>query len=109
MKTLEPFDLEAAVAAWRRRLAARLGGDVLDELESHLRDRVAGLVAGGRAPREAFLEACTRLGHEDLLTSEFGKVRAYAAADRSLAGRASAAYQSVRAALADPVRSLRYE
>ncbi len=69
------FDLEKAIADWRRRM--RAGGvkrqDVLDELESHLRDDVEQLVRPGSSARESFEAAVERLGRADSLRREFGR------------------------------------
>jgi hypothetical protein len=50
------FDLERAISEWRRQLAG--GGigspDVLDELESHLREDVQQQVRLGHSPEQAF-------------------------------------------------------
>ncbi|MGH7341481.1 MAG: permease prefix domain 1-containing protein, partial [Candidatus Rokuibacteriota bacterium] len=56
--------LEDQIAQWRgyvRRRRAIHGADV-EELESHLRDEVAALTAGGLAGDEAFLVAVKRMG-----------------------------------------------
>jgi hypothetical protein len=67
------FDLQQAIAEWRRRLAR--GGinspDVLDELESHLREDVQQQMRSGVGPRQAFDAARQRLGQNDALKIEF--------------------------------------
>ena len=72
------FDLNEAIAGWRRSLEE--GGivrrEVLDELESHLRDEVDQLVRSGVAVEEAFGHATRRLGKADDLSEEFSKVQA---------------------------------
>ncbi len=74
------FDLEQAISEWRRRLGA--GGletpEVLNELESHLRDDVAAQVESGSDLSAAFAAAVQRLGEPGLLLAEFGKTRASA-------------------------------
>lgn len=69
------FDLNEAVAAWRR---AQQAGDVctaadLDELESHLREQAARLATAGLSVEEGFLIACRRLGAPERICAEFVK------------------------------------
>jgi len=71
------FDLEAAVAAWRRPLAhtrAFLDEDI-DELEVHLRDHIDRLMAEGLDEAAAFRRATARLGVVIELEPEYQKVR----------------------------------
>ncbi len=71
------FDLEAAVAAWRRPLAhtrAFLAEDI-DELEVHLRDHIDRLMAEGLDEAAAFRRATARLGVVIELEPEYQKVR----------------------------------
>ena len=77
------FDLNEAVAAWRRRLAAQpdLQPADLDELEDHLRESAGELQATGLSEEEAFLLASRRLGDPDALAGEI------AAADPGLRRR----------------------
>jgi hypothetical protein len=74
------FDLEQAIAEWRRQMAA--GGiktsDVLNELESHLRDDVAERMGAGLEASVAFEAAVRRLGEPGLLRAEFEKTGATA-------------------------------
>jgi hypothetical protein len=67
---------EQLIAQWRRTLAetAGLGDEVLDELESHLRDEIQQLMSGGVAMEEAFTQAASRLGQPQSLATEFAKV-----------------------------------
>jgi hypothetical protein len=69
------FDLEQAIAEWRRRMAA--GGlessELLDELESHLRDDIERQVRLGADGRQAYAAAVERLGRPRALQLEFGK------------------------------------
>ncbi|QAY72153.1 hypothetical protein ET445_01185 [Agromyces protaetiae] len=68
-----PPTLDALVASWRewmlRRDAVRTAD--VDELESHLRDRVEALSAAGLDDDEAFLIAVKRLGSVDDLSREY--------------------------------------
>ncbi|MEM9666413.1 MAG: ABC transporter permease [Bacteroidota bacterium] len=70
------FDLEHAVAAWRRLFAHNRAftPDDLDELEGHLRDRVAEFVENGLAPEAAFRAATQRMGPYDTASAEYRKV-----------------------------------
>jgi hypothetical protein len=72
------FDLEQRIRQWRQAQAHALGGraEVLDELESHLREEVQRLVAAGQAPANAWDLALARLGDPRQLAAEFGKVSA---------------------------------
>ena len=56
-------NLEQAIAEWRRRMAngAVKSADVLDELESHLRDEVEQQVCCGSDPERAFNSAILRM------------------------------------------------
>ena len=48
--------------------------DVVDELESHLRDEVESQVQAGVAAQAAFSAAVQRLGHSTVLNTEFEKI-----------------------------------
>ena len=67
--------LERGIAEWRgylnRRQAVR-AVDV-DELEDHLRDQVAALMAAGLTADEAFLVAVKRMGEIDAFSREFAQ------------------------------------
>ena len=67
--------LEAQIARWRawlRRRPAIRPPDIA-ELEGHLRDQVAALVAAGLAEDEAFLVAVKRMGSLDAVSREFAR------------------------------------
>ena len=68
-------DVEALIARWRASVDQQQAVDTADadELESHLRDRIADLGEAGLAPDEAFLIAVKRLGSVDALSSEFAQ------------------------------------
>jgi hypothetical protein len=68
------FDLEARIREWRKRLTGRLGNDVIDELESHLREEMHRAALMGRPLEPAWTDAVARLGSPDGLASEFAKV-----------------------------------
>ena len=70
------FNLDQAVAEWRRRmLAAGIKTPVpLDELENHLRDDVEQQVRSGADAQQAFEAAVLRIGQAAALKREFTKV-----------------------------------
>lgn len=67
---------EELIAGWRRNLAETTGctNEVLDELESHLRDEIQQLVQSGHSEEQAFALATSRLGPPRALATEFAKV-----------------------------------
>ncbi len=69
------FELEKAIATWRKRMGAdpSLEPGHIAEVESHLRDKFDDLTAGGRSPQEAFDEAVRALGETGLIGSQFFK------------------------------------
>ncbi len=73
MTTEQAPALDELIASWRdwmeRRDALSLAD--VDELESHLRDRVDALTAAGLTEDEAFLIAVRRLGNLDELSREY--------------------------------------
>src|SRR4051812_22553283 len=70
------FDLNEAIRDWRQSMS--MGGlkaaEVLDELESHLRDDVEAQVRSGSTPEDAFELATERIGQSAMLGCEFNKV-----------------------------------
>jgi hypothetical protein len=70
------FNLDEAIAEWRRQVT--VGGlntpEVLNELESHLREEVARQVRSGLNTQAAFEMAVRRLGSVSDLKREFEKV-----------------------------------
>ena len=70
------FDLEHAISEWRRQLSVS-GIDsleVLDELESHLREDAQQQIRSGSSPQQAFHSAVQRIGQRDALKTEFRKI-----------------------------------
>src|SRR5439155_10430724 len=67
--------LEEQIDQWRSYLRRRQAIHSVDvaELEDHLREHVAGLVAAGLATDEAFLVAVKRMGNLDALSREFAR------------------------------------
>ena len=69
-------DLEGQIAEWRaymRRRRELNGGGDAEELEDHLRDRIAELTGAGLRDDEAFLIAVKRMGSLDELSREFAR------------------------------------
>lgn len=73
MGTANPFDLEQAIATWRRFLASSKGllPDDLDELETHLRDEYEACLATGLDPESAYRKAQQRVGDYDTIESAY--------------------------------------
>jgi ClpA/ClpB-like protein len=71
------FNLDHAIADWRRKMTAAgiKSRDVLDELESHLRDDVEQQMRSGIGAERSFQEAVQRVGTAKNLNQEFAKVR----------------------------------
>ncbi len=70
--------VEGQIARWRdylRRRRAIRASDV-EELEGHLRDRMAALVEAGLSDDEAFLVAVKRMGSLDAVSREFAREHA---------------------------------
>ena len=70
------FDLEAAIATWRRFMTSdrAISADDADELESHLRDQIDELIADGGEPRAAFRQAAGQLGSYTDLKQDYRRV-----------------------------------
>lgn len=70
------LEWEHQIVQWRRTLAELIGPDpnILDELESHLRDEVDRLVRQGHMPDRAVLAAIDKIGTPEKLAPEFAKV-----------------------------------
>src|SRR5215212_8858498 len=72
------FNLDEAIAEWRQQMV--VGGissaQVLDELESHLRDDAEKQEHAGATTQQAFEIAVQRLGQAAALECEFEKVEA---------------------------------
>ena len=67
--------LELEIAEWRGFVGqgSTVNGRDVEELEAHLRDQIADLVAAGLAADEAFLVAVKRMGGLDELSREFAR------------------------------------
>jgi hypothetical protein len=70
------FNLDKAITDWRRRMvtAGIKTPEVLDELESHLRDEVEQQLRSGVSEEHAFEIALQRIGQTDALQTEFQKI-----------------------------------
>jgi hypothetical protein len=70
------FDLNRAVAEWRRQMAevGIVAPEVLEELESHLRESMEQQVRAGHNPQQAFDAATQQIGQANVLHQEFAKV-----------------------------------
>jgi len=70
------FDLEKAVIEWRQQMAAAgvKSAEILNELESHLRDEIEDRIHAGLAAEKAFENAVQRIGPAHALRVEFAKV-----------------------------------
>lgn len=70
------FNLEQAISDWRRKLSAAgmRSRDIVDELESHLREEIERQIQSGAAEHHAFQTAIARLGEAGALQNEFAKL-----------------------------------
>ena len=75
METQTRYDLNVAIENWRAQLAAQpnLTPEVRRELETHLRDAIAGFQQRGLNDEESFWLACKRVGQPPQLGEEFVK------------------------------------
>ena len=75
MENQTRYDLNAAVENWRNELAAQpnLASDDRRELETHLRDAIAGFQQRGLNDEESFWLARRRVGQPQQLVEEFVK------------------------------------
>jgi hypothetical protein len=69
------FDLNQQIDRWISAFAKQgaCSSDELQELESHLREEIAALVAAGRSQQEAFSKSVSRLGDPHEICGEFAK------------------------------------
>lgn len=69
------FDLEKAIKEWKRSLRKNSvyeDGDI-EELESHLRDRIDALLEAGKSAHKAFETASIEIGNVEVVATEFYK------------------------------------
>lgn len=95
------FNLEQSISEWRGQMlsAGVKNPDIVDELESHLREDWAERVHAGESEEQAFANAVQGVGHASLLQHEFAK----------LGGKKWAWLRKLKGAVAeafDPVPSL---
>ncbi|MEY2410657.1 MAG: hypothetical protein QOF48_3327 [Verrucomicrobiota bacterium] len=78
MEKPTPFSLIDSLRRWREHVnrLPTFERENIDELETHLRDSLARLQAGGLSEQEAWLVALKRLGYSDALEHEFAKLGA---------------------------------
>ncbi len=69
------FDLEKSILSWRRQMSESglKSGELLAELEAHLRDDVEMQIRSGVSARAAFEIAVQRMGQPAVLTQEFAR------------------------------------
>jgi hypothetical protein len=70
------FELEKAIKEWRQQMIAAgvKTEEILNELESHLREDVEQEMRAGLSPQQAFEFAAERIGGAQQLKGEFAKV-----------------------------------
>lgn len=75
MENRTRFDLNAAIENWKQELTAQasLTAEVRHELETHLRDAIAGFQQNKFCDEEAFWLARRRIGHPQQIAEEFMK------------------------------------
>src|SRR4026208_1775548 len=71
------FNLEQSISEWRgQMLSAGVNNpDIVDELESHLREDWARRVQGGESDEQAFERAVQGIGQASSLKHEFAKLK----------------------------------
>ena len=67
-------DLEVLIAEWRRSLEGQLGKEAIDELEDHLREKIADFRERGIEPERAFKLAKFELGPGESIAAEYQKL-----------------------------------
>lgn len=74
---MKQFDLETAISGWKQQLAASglRRREIVDELESHLREDIADQTRLGTGQRQAFESATARVGNATVLNDEFKKIQ----------------------------------
>src|ERR1051326_8478590 len=70
------FNLEKAISDWRRQLAASgiTSSDILDQLQTHLRDELDKQMGAGLSQQRAFELALEQIGQIVAISAEFSKV-----------------------------------
>lgn len=75
----DPFNLERTIEDWKRQLAAGgiKGPQILNELESHLREDIERQTREGVEAQTAFQVAVKRIGTSKVLRREFEKINGW--------------------------------
>ncbi len=70
------FNLEQSIAGWRQQLsvAGVRTPEILDELESHLREVIGQQIKSDRNEHEAFETAVRQLGRVEQIKDEYNKI-----------------------------------
>src|SRR5687767_2130441 len=70
------FNLEQSISEWRRQMqsAGVRNPEIVDELESHLREDWGRRVQSGESEEQAFEDAVQGIGQASLLKDEFAKL-----------------------------------
>src|SRR6185436_2112239 len=70
------FNLEQSISEWRAQMLSVgvKNPDIVDELESHLREDWARRVEAGESEEKAFEDAVQSVGEASLLQHEFAKI-----------------------------------
>jgi hypothetical protein len=70
------FNLECAITEWRKQMVAAgvKNGEVLNELESHLRDDIQPEIQAGLTAERSFEIAVERIGGAQAIKTEFAKI-----------------------------------
>lgn len=86
MENQTRFDLNAAVENWRNELAAQpnLASDDRRELETHLRDAIAGFQRRSLNDEESFQLACKKIGQLPQIGKEFKKNKIFTINKRAI-------------------------
>ncbi len=71
------FELERAIQQWKKTLWKNeaLEDGYVAELESHLRDEIDHLIAGGKSETQAFTEAVAGIGETSRIASDYYKTK----------------------------------
>ena len=70
------FNLEQSISEWRRQMLSVgvKNPEILDELESHLREDLARRMQSGESEEQAFADAVQGVGQASVLKHEFAKI-----------------------------------
>ncbi|HEV8544193.1 MAG TPA: cytochrome c biogenesis protein CcsA [Verrucomicrobiae bacterium] len=68
-------EIERSIQEWRKKLAAQLGRERLEEIEGHFREAIDAELRQGLSEAEAFQIALQRVGRPEDITVEFQKLQ----------------------------------